>query len=261
LLTGAIRTLGITASSDSAPALCALAGAAQHEIRAAVAGALGSLRHACVEPTLRRLTEDSDAYVRLNAGMSYARTPERELAVLHRLFRDSAPRVRTHTALALAELAGTQELVLLREYLSQEPSSSEVVTALCQARSDDVSAFMREVLTSSMGADVLVRAQALGYLRDVADHQSLLLFLRALRSDYIGERTAAAEGIAAIGERGAARALSALLLDQNPHGRLAAARALVKLRAVDSRDSLHRAAASDTSWAKQELVELARQLG
>lgn len=260
LLAGAIRTLGITASSDSASSLCALASSAESEVRAAVAAALGSLHHDCVEPTLRKLTEDAVVYVRLLAGGSYVRTPRRDPAVVRRLFRDRGPRVGTHAALALAERAGPEELALLWEYLSAEPRSSEVISALGKTRSSEVTAFMRELLTSEQGSDVLTRAQALGYLRDVADPQSLPLFTRALQSSYIGERTAAAEGIAALGARSAVPALTALFADQNPHGRLAAARALVKLRASEAREALSSAAAQDSSWAKAELQGLARQL-
>lgn len=260
LLAGAIRTLGMTAAADSAEALCALAGAAESEVRAAVAAALGSLSHLCIEPTLRKLTADSETYVRLLAAASYVRTPERDLAIVRRILRDPTPRVHTYAAQALAERAGTQDLVLLREYLIAEPSSSEVLSALRKSRQDEVTAFMREVLTSPMGTEVLVRAQALSYLRDAADPESLPLFLTALASSYIGERTAAAEGIAALGARSAAPALRALLADANPHGRLAAARALVKLQSSESRAALKRAAADDSSWAKKEMTELANQL-
>ncbi len=260
LLAGAIRTLGMAATEDCATSLCELAGAAEPDVRAAVAAALGSLHHACVEPTLRKLTADSEDYVRVLAGASYARTAQRDPAVVRQLLRDRAQRVKVHTALALAQQAGVAELALLREYLAAEPSSSEVISALGQTRHDEVTAFMRELLSGTLGVDVLTRAQALGYLGEVADRQSLPLFIQGLRSGYIGERKAAAAGLGALGERSAAPALRSLLADPNPHGRLAAARALVKLRASDARDALNAAAAQDSSWAKDEMLGLARQL-
>lgn len=260
LVAGAIRALGMTADASSAQALCAMADHDAHAIRAAVAAALGSLHHPAAEPALRRLLEDKNDYVRLLAGASYVRTPQREPSVVRRLFSDRAPRVRSHVAQALAALGGKEELTLLREYLKAEPCSSEIVSALRQASGEEVAAFMRELLTSALGSDVLVRAQAVGYLRDIADRNSLPIFLKALRSSYIGERTAAAEGIAAIGESGAARALIDLLGDGNPHGRLAAARALVALRATSAQKAVERAAKSDDTWAKKELTELAQKL-
>lgn len=260
LLAAAIRTLGMTATEDCAESLCALAGAAEREVRAAVAAALGALHHGCVEPTLRKLTTDGDDYVRVLAGASYARTPQRDPAVVRQLFRDRAHRVKVHTALALAGRADGADLALLREYLAAEPSSSEVISALAKTRRDEVTAFMRELLGGTLQVDVLTRAQALGYLRDVADRQSLPLFIQGLQSSYIGERTAAAEGLGALGERSAVAALGSLLADQNPHGRLAAARALVKLGASEAGDAVNAAAAQDSSWAKDEMKGLARQL-
>lgn len=260
LVAGAIRTLGMTADGSSAQALCAMAQHAQHEIRAAVAAALGSLRHPDVEPTLRKMLEDPNDYVRLLAGSSYVRQPQRDVSVVRRLFADRSPRVRSHVAQTLATLGGSEELKFLREYLATEPRSSDVVSELRKTYSDDVAAFMREILTSKLGSDVLVRAQAVIYLRDLADDKSLPIFLKALRSSYIGERTAAAEGIAALGERGATSALIKLLDDSNPHGRLAAARALVALRASEAQKAVERAAKSDPTWAKKELLELAQKL-
>lgn len=261
LLAGAIRTLGMTASTDSAEALCALADSPKKEVRAAIASALGSLQHACIEPTLRKLLKDRENYVRLLAGASYVRTEARDPAIVRQLFRDPGPRVRNHVALSLAERANAEDIELLCEYLALEPSCSEVLSALRRTQNDSVTRFMREVLSGELGSDVLVRAQAVEYLSEIADDKSRPLFLRALHSSYIGERTAAAEGIAAIGARDAASSLLPLLKDANPHGRLAAARALVDLQAFDSYAAVKRAADRDTSWAKAEMTNLAQKLG
>lgn len=260
LVAGAIRTLGMTADASSAQALCAMAEHHEHEVRAAVAAALGSLHHDAVEPALRKLSEDKNDYVRLLAGSSYTRTPRRDLAVIRRLFRDRSTRVRSYVAQSLAALGGALELTLLREYLAIEPSSSEIVSALRKTPSDGVTAFMRELLSGELGSDVLLRTQAVEYLRDVADRESLPIFLEALSSSYIGERTAAAEGIAVLGAQAAVPELVALLDDGNPHGRLAAARALVALRAVSAHKAVDHAAKTDPTWAKKEMTELAQKL-
>ena len=55
--------------------------------------------------------------------------------------------------------------------------------------------------------------------------------------------------------------LEKLLEDSHPYVRLAAARALVKLRSKPSAPLLARAANREATWAKDELRTLAKQLG
>jgi HEAT repeat protein len=264
LLPGAIRALGLAQSSEVAPVLCGLARHAKSEVRQAVADALGSLKDNCAEPTLRKLAADSEPYVRMYAGPSYARSPQRDLAVLRTLLRDHESRVSWRTGIALAGLTGPQDLLLLRDYFAgkhDEVDGVRLMEELAKTRNGAVTAFMREELTSVLRPSASERATAVGYLRDAADRQSLPIFMRALHSNDLSERMAGAEGIAAIDGRSAIPALEKVLLeDDNPHGRLAAAHALVALHSVDAREKILSAAEAESGWAKEELTKLAAEL-
>lgn len=144
LLLGAVHALKITAKEESAPSFCALASHPHSELRSELVSLFAALNHPCAEPALRKLTEDHTDAVRAPAAATYARTRQRDPAVLRRLLRDPLPRIRVGVAEALAQRAHAPDLDLLRDYLAVEPNSEGVLRALSEKHTPEVSTFMRE---------------------------------------------------------------------------------------------------------------------
>lgn len=145
LLIGAIGTLLAIADVNSFPAICALANSGSVEVRAELISTLVVLDHACAEPALRRLTEDSDGHIRGRAADTYVHFRKRDSGVMRRLLLDRSRGIRVRVALALAQRANPQDLTLLREYLVAEQDGAEVLSVLKSKNTPETAALLQEL--------------------------------------------------------------------------------------------------------------------
>jgi HEAT repeat protein len=257
LAAGAARTLGTVGAQEACPTLAERGADANDDVRAAGAEALGTLSCPEALSVLGRLLGDPDLLVKRASVIGYVKQPGHDRGAVQKLLHE--PRA-DWVARALARAATPEALTLIDEYLMANPSDHMPVEELLQApKTPEVTSFMRRRLRTS--GNSVVRMQAMAYLKEVKDAECAPQYRTSINGPDVGERTAAAEAAAAIGDLEAVPALEKLLGDTNPHGRLAAARALVALGAKRSAAAVARAAQSDTSWAKDEMTQLATRLG
>lgn len=76
----------------------------------------------------------------------------------------------------------------------------------------------------------------------------------------IHERQAAAAAVAGLGDRAAIPQLIRLLDDRNPHGRIAAVKALVELEATEALAAVERTVDQESTWTQKTLTALKDQL-
>src|SRR5262249_30164131 len=154
---------------------------------------------------------DGDSYVRMMAGDGYVRQPGRDPAVVRALLGDPMPRVSSYVAAALGRSAGEEDLALLREYLADHPRDWEATQKVPRDGRPGVVA-LRPTLPAD-ARHAWLHAQAIHYLHEARDRACLPLFRRALGSDSIHDRKAAAEALAGLGDTSAVPELVALLGD------------------------------------------------
>jgi HEAT repeat protein len=258
LLRDAVMVLGLAGATEAAGRIAALGEDTDPMIRAAVATALARLEAPEAPAVLARLIRDPDDYVRMMAGRGYGRLPDADPAVIQSLLDDPRARVAEQTAEGLAEAGTPAALELLERYLRTHNASGDLFRALEGNPRSEVTELMRALL---FARDWYVRQMAIVHLGRAGDTTSLPRIRMLLDAETMHERQAAAEALGRLGDTDAVDDLVGLLRrDTNPHGRIAAAKALVALRAVDELPALDEAAAAETGWAAEELHRQAETL-
>jgi HEAT repeat protein len=202
---------------------------------------------------LKELSSDKENYVRILAVSGLMQSQQRDYELAKVWLAD--PIVREATAICLIQWDTEEAMRLLEPYLTQgENFGPQFGMELASSKSNRVTNLLRRILKKSESS--YLRTIAIGRMAEVQEKASLPAIRKALASEDISEKGAAAEAIASMQDRKSIPLLTKLLLDSNPHGRLAGARALVGLRAKEAIPALKKAVNSDTSWAKSEIESL-----
>ncbi|TVR01626.1 MAG: hypothetical protein EA398_09390 [Deltaproteobacteria bacterium] len=250
----AVSALILADASEHIGRIAPLARDADHLVRATVATALGRLggdRDALVA-----LTRDEEGYVRQLAGSALVPLPDVDTSLLETLLADPVPRVRHGVARQMAEHG--VELALVEAMLLQPRVDGRIMQTLAVRDEPDLVSMMRRLADAEHH---YVRERALDWLGEHGDISDLPRLRDGLRDATIGARRVAAEALARRGDTEAIPLLHTMLReDENPHGRIAAAGALLVLEADTGRQAVERAASVEPAgWARTILLDLLRE--
>ena len=246
----AVSAFTVAGVVGEAGPLEAMAADEDRGVRAAVATAVARLGG---DPAVvEGLLVDEDHYVRMIAGSAYVEMGPVEEAVVRRLLEDEQARVRNGVAVAMAKHGVLVHL--LEPMLLADRAEGRIMQALAEREDGELAPMMRRLLDAESG---YVRARATDWLGQRADAGDLPLLRRQLGAPTIGERQQAARALGRLGDAGSVALLEDLLRrDENPHGRIAAAEALVAIRGEEARAVLEAAVAVESTWARATLQEI-----
>lgn len=219
-------------------------------VRAAVATAVARLGG---DPAVvAGLLADEDDYVRMIAGSAYVELGRVEEAVVRRLLADQQARVRNGVAVAMAQHGALVHL--LEPLLMASRVDGRVMQALARREDGELAPMMRRLLAAE---SAYVRERATDWLGQRGDERDLPLLRRQLGAPTIGERKQAASALGRHGDVESVPLLEKLLRsDDNPHGRIAAAQALVAIRGEEARAAVEATLAAEATWARANLQQI-----
>ena len=261
LVAKAIEALGNAGVTAAAGEVAALASHPDSGVRARVAKTLGKLGAPVGVRALARLARDPVDFVRRAAGEAYVVQSNIDPAVVVDLLEDEVPLVSTMVAAALAPHITPKTLPIIAAYLKMAPYANHraVPDVPKNAAAKGTVALLRALAANSANLDV--QEKAIRSLTVAGEKVDPGVLLEAIKESYdVMLQQTAAKALGDQGDVAYAPALEAMLKEDNPHARIAAAKALVKLHASRSRAALNAAAAGDTSWAGPEMRELAAEL-
>lgn len=248
------QALGSIHDPADIAAIGALTKSADPGDREAAARALGKMDSPAARDLLVPLIDDQDDVVRAAAQGSYAAQSSASDAVLTKLLNGFDSRGPSAVANALAERGTLHSLQLLAPTLMN--ADPKIDTMSIEGLIGQIGApaipITRDLLLSMSRNMNDVAMRKLGELGDKQSIPELRKLMREGQSTYL-----AADALGELDAKEAADDLVTVLTDVNPNSRIAAAKALVKIRAVQTLPALEKAASTDDTFAKPDIVKAA----
>lgn len=263
----AIEALELANVTTSAARIRMLESSPHAITRGDVASALGRFRSAEAEPVLRRLIDDSDPFVRGCALESYAQQAGRDLAILQTALKSGDSDIRLRVEVGLAKDARLESLTLLGQRIESGQESSyfwqqlERALANKDLRLDALMALMRSLQENPKSASAADRVSTV--LFAACDKACLPMFRERLQHGNEDEQRRAASAVGRLVDRQSIPQLRSLLQAADPYTRVAAARALLKLKVHAAIPEIEQAAAplpDERLGPKVMLRDIARDL-
>jgi HEAT repeat protein len=257
----AVGLLGELGDVGSAPAIAELAEHEASEVRGEVAVVLAQLGYEEAEPLVSRLARsDVDRQVRARAAGAYVRLARRKGETVDALLADpDANVVGAAAAALLAEPLRAEDLDLFERFVLAHPDDAPVPDLPRGPFRPRVLALLDDWLDDC--GDSGPKAEIIARLAEGRHRASTPKIRAALTSESIQVRMSAAAALATLKDPDAVGPLEKLLeSDDNPHGRIAAAKALVALRSKRSASVVQKVAGAEATWARDELLRLAADL-
>ena len=249
----AFYALEYVADDADAPRLLGVLGEGVADRRWQAAAVLEHVTGAGVVDALEHAAQsDADEVVRAVAARAYAHHNEARKNVLQTLLADPSEQVVEHTIDGLARRGGPGDLALMVDALSRADwlaPTLDLGDAFAKPPQKEWIVPMRK-LVEARGSGV--REAALKWLGRAHDRAALPLVRKALRSKDFFDRFGAISAVANLSDRDSVSLLVALLADENPHLRVAAARALTVLHAQNAYGPLSAAAARENEKPYQQ---------